>query len=208
MAPLLELVLYSLLLSFVLSLAYRFLTNPEHLRQSKANVKIFREKMNDAKKAGNTQEMNKYLSEMMKANQVQMKANMKPMIASMIIFFIALGFLASFGPSVVAEPQDNMLQFGEPFNASGSLEDGVLALDQNGNGDVHDDPLLMNGEVFQRGEYYWQVELGETTTKLNAQLARSPIEFPWLGHYLNWFWIYLLVTIPFTIVFRKLLGAE
>jgi uncharacterized membrane protein (DUF106 family) len=125
----------SVILAFVLTLIYKFLGNQDEARKLKSDMKFYKEKMNEAKKGNNKDEMNKYVSEMLKASQRQMKMNMKPMFASMVLFFLVLGWM---------------------------------------------------------GNIYAEVQF----------------TLPVLGWVLNWFWIYFIVTIPFTVIFRKLMGVQ
>jgi uncharacterized membrane protein (DUF106 family) len=139
MLPFQELFLYSLGLSLLLALLYRFLTNPKELKRIKQELSYYREKVNSAQKVGNDAEVKRLSSEMMKASSAQFKASMKPMFASMIIFFFALGWFST------------------------------------------------------------------TFAELAVTL---PFAIPFLGPTLNWFWWYLIITVPATMVFRKALGVE
>lgn len=139
---------WSLLLSLVLSFIYRFLTKPSKIRNLKKDMKFYREKMSESQKSGNKEESDKYLKESMRLNQEHLKENMKPMIFSMILFIIVLGWLG--------------------------------------------------------GTY------AELTVPLPITLPVTGWEFPFIGMTMqyNWFWWYLVITVPFTFVFRKLLGVE
>jgi uncharacterized membrane protein (DUF106 family) len=148
MTQIFEVFLWSILLSLVLALIYRFLTNPEEIRRIKGEVKFYREKVKKAQKEGNKEETNKHMSDMLKLNQQHMKQNMKPMFLSMIIFFIFLGWLNQTYAALVVPI---------PFSL----------------------PLLG-----------WE------------------FPFVYIATEINWFWLYILITIPATFVFRKLLGVE
>lgn len=87
-----ELLLMSLGLSIITSLAYRFLTNPKEVKQHKEEMKEYRGKTKAAQKAGNTEEMNRLLGESMKINQKILKSNMKPMIITFGVFILAIGY--------------------------------------------------------------------------------------------------------------------
>lgn len=148
MGDILMVFIWSVLLSLVLSLIYRFLTNPSEIRRIKRDMQFYRKKMNEAQKAGNKEEMDRYLKQSMKLNQEHLKHNMKPMIFSMALFLVVLGWL------------------------NNAYTDLVV-------------PLPINLPVLG-----W--------------------EFPFLHLTMeyNWFWWYLVITVPFTFVFRKLFGVE
>ena len=138
MLPFQEVLIVSVILSVIMSVIYRVLVNPEEIRKIKREMEFFKEKANKAQKAGNTEEMKKHSNEMLKVSGKQMGKTMKPMLASMVIFFIALTWMGTAYADVVV----NL-----PFNMFGFTE-------------------------------------------------------------LNWFWWYIVITFPCTILFRKALGVE
>ncbi len=131
--------IFSLVLSFVIAVIYRILTKPEEIRRIKQDLKFFRKKIKDAQKADNTAEVQKLTNEMLRMSQKQMSLMMKPMFASAIIFFVALGWLHS------------------------TFEEVLITL---------------------------------------------PFPLPFLGAELTWFWWYVIITLPATLIFRKALGVE
>lgn len=134
-----QITLISLALSFVLSLLYLLLTKPGEMRRIKEEMAYYRKKSSEAQKAGNKEKANEYLKESMKLTQQQFKQNMKPMMASMLIFIIILGWM------------------------HGAFTDVLVLL---------------------------------------------PVTIPIAGNDLGWFWWYILLTIPCTMLFRKLLGVD
>jgi len=139
MSGMIEVLIWTLGISFLIALIYRFLTNPDDLRRIRSNMKEVQGKVKKAQKAGNMEEMNALTSEMLKLSQQQFTKNMKPMIASAVIFFVFLGFI--------------------------------------------------------RVQYS------------NFKIA-TPFTIPVIGSDMGWFLWYIVITIPATLLFRKLLGAE
>ena len=138
MLPFQEVLVASAGLSLIMSVIYRVLISPEEMRKIKREMEFYREKIKQAQKSGNKADVNKYTNDMLKISSKQMSKTMKPMFASMIIFFIALSWLgAAYGDVTVRLP----------FAIFGFTE-------------------------------------------------------------LNWFWWYVIVTFPCTILFRKVLGVE
>jgi len=134
-----EIMLFTIGMSFVLAIIYRVLTNPEEMRRIKENMKEVQAKVKKAQKSGDTDQVNALTSEMLKGSQKQFTQNMKPMMASMLIFFVFIGFL--------------------------------------------------------RAQY-------------QGVLIALPFFVPFIGSMIGWFKWYILITIPFTFFFRKLLGVE
>lgn len=141
----------SVVLSFVISVIYRVLTDPEKIRRLKDEAKFYNKKVKKAQKSGNKEEIDRYTGEMLKASQKQMKMTMKPMFASMILFFFILGSFHTMFADVVVQ-----LPFAIPLPT-------------------------------------WE-------------MAGFP--FVALATQLNWFWWYVIITLPCTIIFRKALGVE
>ncbi len=139
MSAFIEVTLVSLALAFMLSLLYRFLTKPEEMRRIRKEMDFYRRKSSEAQKAGNPDKASEYMKEMMKASQQQFRQNMKPMLASMLVFFIVLGWM---------------------------------------------------------------------NTAFAQVLVQLPVTVPIAGNDLGWFWWYILITIPCTMLFRKLLGVD
>jgi len=148
MIPIQEVLVWSLMLSLVLALIYRLLTKPKEIRSLKEEIKEYKDKMGKARKEGKTEETNRLLSEMMKLNQKQLRSNMKPMLASLLIFFVFLGFLRETYSSFLIQ--------------------------------------------------------------LPVILPLFSYSFPFIAlrESIGWFWWYILITIPSTFLFRKLLGVE
>lgn len=146
--------LWSLGLSFLFALLYRVLTKPQESKRLKEEVKLYREKIKKAQKES-PGEANKLLSEMMKLNQKQLRMNMKPMIASLLVFFVVIGFLREAYSSAVIQ-----LPFPLPLPSYTTIF-GFLPF-------------------------------------LNIGIRES----------IGWFWWYVLITLPATFLFRKLLGVE
>ena len=93
MLPFEEVLVISLLLSLMIAVIYRLLTKPGEIRKTRKDISFYSNKMKEAQKSGNKAEADKYMSEMLKANQKVFKENMKPMFVTMIIFIVVLGVL-------------------------------------------------------------------------------------------------------------------
>ncbi len=134
-----EVLIISLVLSLIMVLLTKILTNQEEIKKAKREMKFYQDKIKKAQKSGDKDAVSKLSNDMLKASSKQMKQSMKPMFVSLIIFVIALGWLAG---------------------AYGEL------------------------------------------------LIGMPITLPFLGNQLNWFWWYLIIVLPTSFIFRKMLGVE
>ena len=127
-------VVYTLALSLVISVIYKLLTNQDEMKKIKEETEHLKGKADRAKKDGDTASMNKYTSEMLKVSSKQFKITMKPMMASMLVFIVVIGW------------------FG-----------------------------VMFGSVI--------------------------VNTPFAGFQLDWFWWYIIITLPATMAFRKMMGV-
>lgn len=105
-----EVFLWSVFLSFVVAVIYRVLTKPAEIRKIKEDLKYFKDEANKAQKAGNTKKAQELMNEMMKQSSKQLRASMKPMFATLIIFALILGYLATTYKDLVVN-----LPFSVPF---------------------------------------------------------------------------------------------
>jgi len=226
MSAFIEVTLISLALAFVLSLLYRFLTKPGEMRRIKKEMKFYQDKSKEAQKAGDTAKANEYMKDMMKASQQQFKQNMKPMMASMLIFFIFLGWIQGAYAGVIVDLNANP---DATFNYAGAErriyyekvtgegEDWTIraGIDLNGDGQFSQDEIFDENAIFPHEGAYWKVnpviegtDKKENAARFELLIARVPVPIPFIGYYLSWFWWYILITIPCTMLFRKLLGVD
>jgi uncharacterized membrane protein (DUF106 family) len=217
--PHIEIFLWALLISFIISLIYRIFTKPEEIRQLKKDMTFYRGKLKEAQKNKDTKKMNDYSSEMMKLSQKQMKHNMKPMFITMGVVIILLGFIHNAYSVVAVEtPQtggEGMGYFSYAgFNHSLRSEklnetDIRVSIDTNDNLDFSDDGGYLMGEVAYIGNVYWSVSPEDMNLTTMGILVKLPFTVPLLGWgYFNWLLWYVLATLPATWIFRKFLGVE
>lgn len=134
-----EVMVISIFLALFSVLLSKFLANQEVLKKAKEEIELYRKKSTEAQKEGDMKKANKYMSEMMKASQKQMRENMKPMMFSFIMFILAFSWL-----------------------------------------DANYSDLLVS----------------------------LPFTVPFLGKEINWFWWYLIIIIPMSMFFRKILDVQ
>jgi uncharacterized membrane protein (DUF106 family) len=134
-----EVLLISLAASAISVIISKYLSDQGAIKNLKTEMKALNEKVKKAQKEGNTSEMNRYSSELMKTSGKQFQYTMKPMVVSMVMFIGLLMFLGSAYVDLVVP---------------------------------------------------------------------SPINIPFVGNQLGWFHWYILIVIPMSFVFRKLLSVE
>lgn len=218
--PYQEIFLWALLISFIISVIYRVFTKPDEIRQLKKDMKFYRDKSKEAQKSKDTKKMGEYSNEMLKLSQKQMKHNMKPMFITMGIVLLLLGFVNTAYSGVVVEtsPIDEVTSLGyfsyAGFNHSLKSEklngdDIRVIIDTNDNNDFSDENVYLRDELAYIENIHWSISPQDMNRTTMSIITKLPFTVPLLNWgYLNWLWWYILVTLPFTWIFRKFLGVE
>jgi uncharacterized membrane protein (DUF106 family) len=217
--PYQDIFLWSLLLSFLISLIYRVFTKPAEIRELKKDMKFYREKSREAQKQKDLKKANEYMNEMMKLSQKQMRHTMKPMFITLGLVFIILGFVNQSYGGVVVETKavdENTAvghfayaDFNHSLKAEKLGETLKITLDTNDNGDFSDETVYSKSEMFSLGNAYWVAEpLNMNQTRMDIAI-KTPFAIPFFGaNYMGWLIWYILVSLPATWIFRKALGVE
>jgi uncharacterized membrane protein (DUF106 family) len=93
--PLLSIILISLVATFLATLAHKWLTNQEHLKSMKARQKELQKELKACQKTGDDCKMKELNAEMMKIAGTMMKSSFRPMIVTMVPFFILIYWIRS-----------------------------------------------------------------------------------------------------------------
>ena len=88
--PKVSIAVFSVIVTFVATLAHKWLTNQEHLKSLKARQKEIQKELRGCKDGCKMKELN---SELMKLTGVMFKSSMKPMFATIIPFLILFMWL-------------------------------------------------------------------------------------------------------------------
>jgi uncharacterized membrane protein (DUF106 family) len=91
--PYQELLLWSIGLSFLISVMYRYAVNQNDMRNLKKNMSLTKERMNKAQKEKDLKKSQEYMNEMMGYSQKQMRMSMIPMMLSMVVVLAAFYIL-------------------------------------------------------------------------------------------------------------------
>jgi len=209
--------IWSLVLSFIVSVVYRIFTKPHEIRQIKKDMKFYREKSKEAQKQKDLKKANEYMSEMMKLSQKQMRQTMKPMFITLGIVLILISFINQTYSGVIVnmQPADEKTSIGhfsyEGFNHSikaDKLNDSEIKvmIDVNDNGNF---VAYSKGDIARIGGASWAVTPEGMNVTVMQVAVVTPFAVPIAGWtYLNWLLWYILLSVPFTWIFRKMMGVE
>lgn len=92
--PFVTIVIMAALLTTLITVISRLVVNRKLMMQVKEQMEEIKEKLNAAQKAGNKDEQNKYLSELMKANSGYMRHTMKTMAVSIVVVILFFPWLS------------------------------------------------------------------------------------------------------------------
>jgi len=91
--PVVSLLLVSTILTVIVILLNRALVNKDLLKEIKSRMEETREKMTKAQKDGRTEDVDKFLAEMVKSNNEYMKHTFKTLLASLIVLALFLPWI-------------------------------------------------------------------------------------------------------------------
>lgn len=216
--PYIALGTFSAALAFLFSVIYWFLLDIERADEIKEKISEHQEKMKEARKEDETDKASKHMQKTMSKNQQLMKLNFKPMIATMLFVGLIFPWLGStFSPVVPMEERSNSTFTGELGYAGQSVP---VAVDNSSNPAV----VQVEGEQAEIGETIealgmeWELtRFGENggmfsvhegiVLKASAKFIELPFSIPFAGEALNWLGFYILIAMPLTFIFRKMLGV-
>ena len=213
---LVEVALISLFMSFLLVLLSKFLTNQNSLKQIRTEVEDYRKKIKEAKDQKNEAAVKDYTAQMFKTSGKQFKESRKSMMVSMVVGLIAIYVLQS-GYTALSVNLEQGNIGGSPV-LKGSLTDGrevvfydssSLGVDNNKNSVIEQDEKYgINSSVPYGGSYLKFKEPKDGKAGATIVAAKAPFNMPYFGYDLGWFAIYLFITLPTTLLLRKLLDVQ
>lgn len=209
---------FSVALAAIFSLIYWRFLDIEKQQEIRDKLEKKQEKMKEARKNGNTEEASEFMQKTMELNQEMMKLNIKPMIGTMVfvaLFFPWLG--ATFAPTVQVQQTGNGVYTGNLTYAGSSVPVSVDNSTGNVTVEVEGSSAGVGGTVRAHGIRWNVVKFKEHTggifakpkgevVKFNAEFVQLPFSLPMVGDELNWLGFYILLAMPLTFGFRKMLG--
>lgn len=223
-SPLFAIVCVSVIISVVFSLLYRALIDKQKMKRVKSELKEMQEKMKKARETKNEKELKALFSNTMKLNNEMMVLTLKPMIVSMVLFFIVIPwFYSNYGDiEVKIIDGKGMLAIGgygaENVTVSNEPSSAVLSFDFSAHAQKYSpgDKIVVADktwaiaynpdargffEKFRNEPPYGMLTLENVRFELPFYIPLVCSEIGWLG-------LYILVSIPVTMIIRKFLGVD
>lgn len=209
-----SLAFFSVALAATFSLIYWRFLDVERQQELKEKLNKQQEKMKEARQNDNTDKVSEHMSKSMELNQKFMMLNFKPMLVTMLFVGLFFPWLSgTFSPTVQLE-DNNGVYTGELEYASESVPIEV----QNGNDTVMnvEGQEVEPGETFEALGITWEFRnAGENggwfspdgfSASVAAVFVPLPFSLWYIGSALNWLGFYVLLAMPLTFAFRKMLG--
>jgi uncharacterized membrane protein (DUF106 family) len=112
--PFIAELLLAVMISFIITLFYKFLINQDVLRNLKEEMKAKQEKIKEVQK-NDPKEANKVLNELLALSRKQMRLTIKPMILTFILVIILLPWMAYVFKGPVVKLPFSLPFFGDDF---------------------------------------------------------------------------------------------
>jgi uncharacterized membrane protein (DUF106 family) len=194
----------------------------DHEKADKIQDKISeqQEKMKEARENDNQEKASKHTKKVFKHNQRFMMLNMKPMIGTMLFVALIFPWLgASFAPTIELNQtanntfEGNFTYAGEktPITVDNSTQPFTITAGES---------TAKPGEQIKIRGFQWTVkDFRERTPGLlsdkegpavgfNGHFIPLPVSLPFVGSALNWLGFYILIAMPLTFIFNKILGIQ
>ncbi len=201
-------------LSGMLMILKYFLMDMDKHEEVKERRKELNKKMKQAQEDGDTEKTSEHMQEMMALQKDMFASQMKPMLVSMLVFFVVLPWMyTTFTPVVGLAAADGGTYTGD-LQFNGYTQELTI---ENRTGTepvvIVDGEERQVGETLQIDDLSWRIRditLTEETqsVRLAAIVLNLPFGLPLVGDTLGWFGTYFLFVLPFSMIFGKLLGIQ
>lgn len=219
----------SILMAAVVSLVYAFLIDKERFNEIREKQSEYQDRISEARDEGEMDKANKLLQENMALQKDFMKISLKPILGSMVLFFLMIPWvLNTFVPVQQIDHVDDPAGLGEQVEDAwrgelsyynGQYGLGEVQVHNRTDGDVR---LIRGGETYSQGDKItlnglrFQIssiglpadDSGQATIQLSHVFLPLPFGLPLAGTSFEWLGFYIIFQIPFTFIFRKALGVQ
>lgn len=216
--PYISLAAISVVLAALFSLLYWKFLDKEERDRIKEKLDKEQEKLKEAQK-DDDKDPSEHMKKSFELNRKFMMVNFKPSIATMVFVALLFPWLgATYAPGIdLVETGENSFegnftyaQQEIPINVDNSTGNTTITID----GEDYSE-----GDAFQAHGIDWRInnfkyqEGGLTNSegyrlKVAAEYVDLPFSIPFAGSALNWLGFYIIIMMPLSIAFRKMLGVQ
>ncbi|HDI02790.1 MAG TPA: DUF106 domain-containing protein [Candidatus Aenigmarchaeota archaeon] len=193
--------------TFVLSLLYKVTTDQEKIRKLNEELKELNKKFKEAQKNNNQKELLKLQGKLLEVNNEKMRISMK---TTLISFAVIIPIFMYVLPTLYGDVSVELNEDLSGVVKYGSYEANVKLLQENpvlmeiGDKKVGEkDVVLLGKDRFVFKAY----DKNKKTLLLKRVVVTLPVPLPIWGYHIGWLGWYILVSIPMSVTFRKILGV-
>ncbi|MFB6245228.1 MAG: EMC3/TMCO1 family protein [Candidatus Nanohaloarchaea archaeon] len=221
LGPYVSLGFFSVVLAGLFSIIYWYFLDIEKAEELKEKMSHHQDKMKEARSNDQSDKASEHMKKSMEVNQELMMENFKPMIGTIVFVALVFPWLgATFAPTV------ELSGTATPGIYEGELSYAGESATLQVNNTTDTAFIEFEGQKAAKGEYFnalgakWGVKkIGNKSSgifsdysgrfaKVNTVFIELPFSIPILaGDELNWLGFYILIAMPLTFVFRKMLGV-
>ncbi len=224
--PLWAILALSLIISLIIVLAYKWMTDQKEMKRLKDDLSAHQKKMKELK--SDPEKLMKAQKEAMSVNMQYMTKSMKPTLITFIPIILIFGWMNAhfaYEPLMPNEEFSILVNFEKEItgNASITVPEGLEVVGEStqeikdraavfklkgtegeyyatlsSNGQEVDKKILITNEK----KYATVLETYKNDVFTTAQLSNKTLKVFWK---INWFWAYIIFAIVFSIVLRKVM---
>ena len=211
--PALGLLIISLIISIITTLAIKFLTNQTLMKDLRNELKELQKEMKELK--NNPKKMAKINEKVMETNSKYMSHSMRPTFFTLIPILLIFGWLSSHIGYYPLMPGENfeltaVFEEGADGEITLQLPEGLNLVEGENTRNVLSNEIswIISGE---EGEYFVNLENGFNSIKLSNKEVKPFEDVPVIKHIplisgFNWFWTYFIFSLGFSMGLRRLLN--
>lgn len=210
--PHIALGVFSVTLAGIYSVIHWYVGDHERIASIKQSMEEHQDKASKAKEEGDEEKAAHHQKKSMSLQQNMMMANFKPIIVIMVFSILFFPWMrATYSPTIRMNRTRNHTYTGRISYAG--RQDHITVVDpEKPVVEVKDQKAGIGGSINDLG-VKWQVksfkkdqEHGKAKLGLNADFLDLPAKLPLVGNAINWLGFYIMLSIPFSNIFRRLLG--
>ncbi len=212
MGPIYAIATISIFISFLLSISYKLLVNQNKVKYIRTELKELKTKMNAAKKKGKEKELKTLFDKSLKLNNQQLMLNMKPLMTSMILISLFLPWLSHAYGDINTKLEDNKgIYEYKDITESFTIAQNTEATITFENPDIG---TMKEGAEINIGERTHIIEIKKKDEKINKVIfkgfrANLPFTLPIFNKdTVGWLGLYIIISMPTTFLFRKILNVQ
>ena len=206
-----SLIFFSTLLAALFSVIYWFLLDIERADRIKEKINKYQDRMKEAREEDEQDKASKHFKKTLELNQRFMMLNLKPMLATMVFVALFFPWLGNTYAPTIEMDGFNQTGFngtidyaGQEVTVNAINNSGEMQYFTDGNENVRAYGLDWEVTSFKQV----QSQSHDAELKINGRFVDLPFSIPLAGEAFNWLGFYILIVMPMTFIFRKLLGVQ